>query len=293
MTNRFTQSAIPVTRACHISFLRWLAAKALSRCDWDPAPELYFALPIMMSAQAWAGVSALATCFVFCSLSAAQQTSTHDTGSFHATPDTPIHFELLAQPLDKALQAYGRSTRLLIMADSGLLSERTSAPVIGDYSRQEGLRLMLAGTGLEAQFTDARSVIILPGSAAPAPSRDEAPPSSVAVSAADIDGLGDDASYVTLIQARLTEALCQSARTRPGDYRLVVQLRIDSSGSVAASKILDSTGDPARDTAIAQVVRTLVLDDGPPATLAQPVTILLRPQDGRVANGCVRFTSQG
>jgi len=201
-----------------------------------------------------------------------------------------IHIELPAQPLAEALQDYSRVSGLLVMADATLLRTRISAPVSGDYSPQDALQRLLVGTGLDARFTSENSAVILP--LPPSPQISIPAPSEL-IAASMIDGGGDAASYALVVQARLTEALCASPQTRPGHYRLAVQMRIDGSGSVTASQLLSSTGDTARDAAIAQTVHDLVLDYGPPATLPQPVTILLRPQENGVASGCAPFDQRG
>jgi hypothetical protein len=194
-----------------------------------------------------------------------------------------IHFELPAQALASALKAYGHVAKLGVLIDTSLLDNRVSAPVNGDYPRDEALRRLLAGTGLTVNFTSANAAVIvpLPPSALP-PVAASSPDMPVAT----IDGVNGHAAYAILVQARLTEALCASPLTRPGNYRLVVQLRIDDSGMVKAAKVLDSTGDPARDAAIARITRDLVLDSGPPADLEQPVTILLRPLGQGVVPDC-------
>jgi hypothetical protein len=244
----------------------------------------------MTGTRAWASVLALVACCVFCGVPMGQVASAQDTGKLPRAPGVPIHFELPALPLAEAIRAYGRITQLLVMADTPVLNGHTSTPLSGDYSPLQALQILLAGTGLDAQFVDAESIVIVPMSPA---QRNLIPPSSVSVAPSDIDGLSENAAYATLIQVRLTEALCRSSQTQPGNYRLVVQLRIDASGAVMASKVLDSTGDSARDAAIAQAVRELVIDESPPPTLPQPVTILLRPQDGRVASGCAQSAQQG
>ncbi len=216
-----------------------------------------------------------------------------------APPLAATHFDLPSQPLAEALQAYGRIADLFVMADAALLRTRISSPVSGDYTAHEALQRLLAGTGLDVRFTSAHSAVILPPSAATGPAastpavQGETTEASGAIATSMIDGVGSASAYALVIQARLTEALCRSPRTRPGGYRLAVQLFIDDAGAVAAMKLLGSTGDAARDAAIVRAVGALVFDSGPPPTLAQPVTILLRPQGKGIANGCASFDSRG
>jgi TonB family protein len=202
-----------------------------------------------------------------------------------------IHFDVPAQPLAAALQAYGHAAKLSVLIDSSLLAARTSASVAGDYSPHEALERLLEDTGLQVTFTSANAAIIVASPASMHPPAAEVPSGLIAASA--IDGLDGDASYAAHVQSRLDEALCGSPLTRPGHYRVVVQLRIGESGSVVASKVIDSTGDTERDEAIARAARDLSLDAGPPATLQQPVTILLRPLGNGVMPDCPPLDGRG
>lgn len=244
----------------------------------------------MSGPRSWAPAFASIVCGVFCGALLGQPAWAQDAdsdGMAHAT----VHLDIPAQPLASALQAFGRIAHMMVMGETAQLGARTSAPLSGDYTRQDALRRLLAGTGLDARFVDAQSVAIVPLSPDP---RGGPPSSSVRVPLADIDGFEDgDAGYLALVQARLTEALCRSPQTRPGGYRLVVQLRIDVSGAVSASRLIGSTGDPLRDASIASTVGNLRFDDGPPASFRQPVTILLRPEDGMVTNGCALAGADG
>ena len=103
----------------------------------------------------------------------------------------------------------------------------------------------------------------------------------------------DNRAYAAMIQARLAEVLCASPQTRPGSFRLVVQLRIDGSGAVSASRVVGSTGTPERDAAIVHAIRTLVFDSAPPAALEQPVTILFRSSNDGTSGDCLPTDERG
>jgi hypothetical protein len=221
---------------------------------------------------------------------------THGVGAQDLRPNTDVstgivHFDLPAQALDQLLQAF-RATELVVVVSKSLLEGRTSAPVNGDYLPSDALRRALVGTGLEANFLGTDQAIITPlSSAHPASPL----PDSSRIPAADIDGVlagGDYRPYVSMIQTRLTEALCASALTRPGNYRLVAQLLIDHEGTVVAADVVGSTGLPNRDRAIGHAMHTLVLDSPPPAALPEPITILLRPVGNGVHIDCPQPDAQ-
>lgn len=232
----------------------------------------------------------LTACFAFWGSSMTQHVLAQDRGPQDRVSTGTIHFALPAQPLAQALEAFSRVSDLMVVADASLLDARTSAPLVGDYAPQVALARLLTGTGLLARVTGANSAIVL---AEPSGGQVVAPAPRGPIDASMIDGLGGSVSYANLVQARLTEALCQSGVTRPGRYRLALQLRIGSDGAVAASMLLDTTGDATLDAAITHILSGLVFDYGPPADLPQPVTILLRPQTDGVASGCDRAQAQG
>lgn len=247
----------------------------------------------MTGARATTSVLTLAACLVFPGVLMAQSNQAGDVGLNDAGPAGSIHFNLVAQPLAQALHAYGRLAQLSVMAQTQLLEGRTSAPVTGDYPAHEALQRLLTGTGLLADFPSANEAIIMPVSPGQQPA---ASPYSAAIPVSSIDGAlddGDDVAYNAMIQTRLTQALCASAQTRPGNYRLVAQLRVGDTGSVVASKIIGSTGLPARDAAIGRAMQGLVLDSAPPAGLQQPVTILLRQQGNGIDTDCAQFDAAG
>jgi hypothetical protein len=203
-----------------------------------------------------------------------------------------MHFELSSEPLRQALLVFGRQAGLVVLAPSELLEGRKSTPIDGDYSPREALQRLLAGTGLQASFSGEDDVLIVPQPAmspSPQPASSSLPLEAGPIPTSAIDGLQDrDASraYVASVQAKLTQALCASEQTRPGNYRLIAQLRIGDGGTVVASDVVVSTGVAARDAAIEQTIRSLVFDSAPPAGLPEPVTILLRPVNNDVHLVC-------
>lgn len=205
--------------------------------------------------------------------------------SEHRASNGVIHFQIPAEPLDQALDAYEHAAGIGVLIDGNLLDGRIGAPLNGDYPPHDALQSLLEGTGLRADFTaaDAAVVVLSPTPMLPPQASGSIP--SQSITAADIDGVDGYAAYATLVQNRLTAALCRTLQTEPGSYRLVVQLLINNSGSVMDSKVIGSA-DPQRKAAVTRIVRSLVLGEAPPAGLQQPVTILLRPLGNGVVPDC-------
>ncbi|WP_233839103.1 secretin and TonB N-terminal domain-containing protein [Paraburkholderia sp. ZP32-5] len=226
-----------------------------------------------------AGILVLAAYLALCAFMM-RSAQAQDAGQANRTVAGPQHFSLPAQPLAAALQTLGHMTDLSVLVGSDLLDGRVSAPLDGDYLPREALQRLLSGTGLQASFISENSVVLLPAarSAEPAPPTVD-PHSAPPVAGTQVKG-NDYLSYAAMIQLRLADVLCRSAQTRPGSYRLLVQFHIDESGMIVSPQLLESTGVAARDAAIGEAMRGLKLDAAPPAGLQQPVTILLREQDG-------------
>ena len=247
----------------------------------------------MTGIRATISVLVLAACLMFTGMLTTRSVWAEDANPVPPSAQS-IRFDLPAQPLAQALNAYGQLAGVAIMARAGLLDGRTSKPVSGVYSPGDALEELLMGTGLRANFQTRNEVVLRPLS----PGEEVSAPVGyfTKIFSSNIDGAFDDNDYVAyaaMLQTRLTEAMCASAQTRPGSYRLVVQVRIGDAGTVTASKLVSSTGLTERDAAIEQAVQHLVLDAPPPAGLPQPITILMRPQGGGIDTNCAQFDGQG
>lgn len=202
-------------------------------------------------------------------------------GPVRAQPaDGPVlQFDIAAQNLGDALDQYSRRTGIAVLMDQRY-AQRQSAAVRGAHAAGAALQILLEGTGLQSRLSDAQAVIVYAPANASATAA-ELPPAAV-VAAADIPGArqggGDHAAYVSRLQHVLLGLLCRAAQTRPGGYRLALQLYLNRAGVVDRVHLLDSTGLRARDTAIARVVLGMRVGAGPSPSMPQPVSILLLPQ---------------
>ncbi|WP_158301122.1 hypothetical protein [Janthinobacterium sp. BJB426] len=185
-----------------------------------------------------------------------------------------LQFDIAAQNLGDALDLYSRRTGIAVLMDQRY-AQRQSAAVRGAYAAGAALQALLEGTGLQSRLSDAQAVIVY------APAAADLPQVNI-VAAADIPGAtqggGDHAAYVSRLQHVLLGLLCRAAQTRPGGYRLALQLYLNRAGVVDRVHLLDSTGLRARDTAIARVVLGMRVGAAPLPSMPQPVSILLLPQ---------------
>lgn len=190
-----------------------------------------------------------------------------------APPNAEMSFDIPAQPVASALDAYSAKTGIVAAYNGNLAVGRTSGGARGRLSPQSALRQLLSGSGLTAQFTTDGAFVVVP---------DTSPAAAVApayIAQAFLAAQpGPIQRYSGLIQKSLNEALCGSAWTRPGSYRLAVSFSIGQAGELRHVKLLDTTGDDRRDAAAADALRRARIGAPPPAGLPQPLTAVVLPQ---------------
>lgn len=196
-----------------------------------------------------------------------------------------LHFDIGPQPLSGAVRAFSDVTGQALLVDHALLAGRESPGVSGDFTAEEALDRLLAGTGLvqhyaaDQAFTlmladPAASTAATHGNEAQGEREDnEVPPDSAAE------------AYGALLQSTVETMLCRSQTTRLGTYRLVMQLWIGTAGTVERMRLISGSGSAERDAAIHDSMMRLRLEP-PPLAVVQPVTILLLPGTASRQPGC-------
>lgn len=193
-------------------------------------------------------------------------------------------FDIAPQRLGDALDVYSRMTGLDILID-GEHAQRPSGPVRGTLSAAEALEAMLAGTGMEARYANATSVVIRQAAAGPGET-------GLSPGAAGLEGSGFNEgdvlhqAYAAQVQNALRGALCDTTQTRPGSYRLALQLHLDARGAVDRFRLLSTTGEPDRDAAVRFKVQRLSVGAPPPPSLPQPLVVLLLPEGPGARTDC-------
>lgn len=207
-----------------------------------------------------------------------------------AAPAARIEFDIAAQRLGDAIAAYGKATELDILID-GVHAQRLSGTVRGTFTATEALEAMLAGTGLEARHASATSVVIRAsrtggGMALPPP----LPDAEGMEESGFKEGEVLHQSYAAQVQRALNGTLCASTQTRPGSYRLALQLHVDARGVVDRFHLLSTTGVSDRDAAIRMRLRGLSVGSPPPPSLPQPLVILMLPEGPGAWSDCEQAT---
>lgn len=78
------------------------------------------------------------------------------------TTSAPIEFNISAQPLGTALNAFAEATRWQVSVPSELIAGKTSSGISGSHQPEEALQALLAGTGVTYRVTDASAVMLIP-----------------------------------------------------------------------------------------------------------------------------------
>ena len=216
-------------------------------------------------------VFALVACSILLAspLLAAQARTPADASQGSEETHAPTRFDIDAQPLATALRGYSEATGIAVLFDDSLVAERSSPGIHGVADPRDALRVLLVGTGLSAHFAsmNAFTVTADPTAAAEASLLPEA---KVRDATPSLDERG-----AAVIQVAIEAALCAHAATRPGSFRLAMQVWIDEAGDITEVSALAPSDDPHRDARVVAALRGVRL---PPATSRfSPVTVLLTP----------------
>ena len=205
------------------------------------------------------------------------------TGTATADPvpaDLRMTLHIPAQDLARALDQYSHATGVAVLVDSQLSRGRRSLAVEGEYTAADALRRLLGGSGLMARYARDDAFTLQVAQVEDVPSTEgKSSPASIAV----------NRSYATAVQAAIERNLCRSPLTRPGSYRAVLQVWVGRDGRVQHNRLVTSTGDVQRDTALVESFRSLRIDRPTPSALRQPVTLLLLPQSSGKRMECTKW----
>lgn len=216
-----------------------------------------------------------------------QAASSADEQTAEGGTEQTVAFDIAPQPLLTALRAYSEATGQAVLVDNALATGRQSPGVRGEFDKVEALQRLLAGTGLVASYSSDQAFTLKlaePGETGVAPVR-ERPEANVG---GGIEVVTE--RYAGAIQQPIEAALCRSENTRPGTYRLAVQIWIAPSGKVMRTRLLTNMQNAQREHEIQTALDQLTL--APPSPeLPQPVTLLLLPDRQLSESACANAAS--
>lgn len=183
-----------------------------------------------------------------------------------------VDFDIPAQALDPALSAFRTAAGVQIFYETALTAGRQSREVKGSFAPGRALQTLLGGTGLQVRRTDVDAFAILPG---------QAETDRVQTPASQPDG-----RFVSALQNGVLDLLCRSSQTRPGRYKVALELWIAPNGVIQRSALMASTGDVALDTALLGALRGGSIDAAPPANVPQPFILSIAPRAPSETGDC-------
>ncbi|QHI97408.1 TonB family protein [Xylophilus rhododendri] len=183
-------------------------------------------------------------------------------------------FDLAAQPLGSALVAFGALSGYSVLVSSEVSAGRAASAVHGEFEAREALGRLLAGSGLRPRYAGPRAFTLIPDDPQhEAPPFPPAPYDEPETAPRSLRQSGFGAT----LQSAVTRALCAAQPDAFGRYRLGVQLWIDEQGLVQKVRLLESSGQAARDRAVVAALQKIAL--GPvQQAYPQPLTLLITPR---------------
>jgi protein TonB len=80
--------------------------------------------------------------------------------------------------------------------------------------------------------------------------------------------------YGALVKERIQDAISKDKKLRKADYKLMVNVWVNATGSVTRVELLDSTNDAELDNALKTALRNLPpLREGAPGDMPQPIKL--------------------
>lgn len=185
-------------------------------------------------------------------------------------------FDLPSQPLGQALEQYDERTNLSVFFPSELAIGRVSHPVHGTFSNEQALRLLLQGTGLTMQAVAAQAFVLVPT---------VPDPGAAAKPTAEAAGLSSQRAYDGLLQARVLQMLCTRPDFSLGQYRLALSVRVNATGRIDQARLLDTTGNARRDSAIVEALQRVEVGQAP-VNRERPFVLLVQRRTDSDSPAC-------
>lgn len=189
-----------------------------------------------------------------------------------SVPSGPVSFDIPAQPLGAALDAYSMTTGLDVFYNAAIAERRHSNAAHGTFTPLRAIQIMLGGSGYVARITAPRSLTIVPESAeersAPRPGRADA----------------RFESYFSLVQQQIDRILCNLPDETASRAEVLLRMWLKPSGEVSRADVLaDANSASPPLTSIISQVRFVA----PPADMPQPVTLVIFPPASKADRQCM------
>jgi hypothetical protein len=184
----------------------------------------------------------------------------------HGASATTSWFDIPAQSLNSALDAFCAVTGTEIYYDGAVARDLRSSTISGNLNPDEALRSLIAGTDLVALRARENSYLLIhPG--------DEG---ARALAAARIAEDGAYLRYFAVIQDDIQRLLCGYPYGSSGE-RLVIRIWIGPSGTVRRAELDGTVPQSGRWRPLIAALGTAQFHAPPPAQMPQPVSLVVLP----------------
>jgi hypothetical protein len=193
----------------------------------------------------------------------------------------PKRFDIPEMPLVEALRLYSVAAGIQVMFETKSAAGYRSVPVVGEFTPEAALRVLLADTDLKIRYVRTTAITLSP---AAEPSADDPPAQPITSPDMALEPLrvtvGSDAGdrlreYIGTVQADIQKALRKLGKARQAEYRVGVRLWVDQARTVQRAELFGSSGDRERDNMIAATLQGLVLSRPAPANTPQPMRVMI------------------
>lgn len=187
-----------------------------------------------------------------------------------------VAFSIPEQSLETAIQAFAETSGAQVLYETALTAEYGAPAVHGRFTVEAALQILLSESPLQARATAQGAFTLI---------RPEHSDQARAAIGRQLS-LQSHGHFLGIVQNAVLDAFCRSSLTRPGPYRISVQLWIGPSGSVSGASLLAGTGQADRDAAIMDALGRVALSSSPPADLPQPLTMTVAARSPQETGDC-------
>jgi len=196
-------------------------------------------------------------------------------------------FNIPAVPLHRALETYSSVTGTALIYNSPLADRQQSRPVVGLFTPEVALRMMLEGSGLAIRYNSPTDIMLVgvaesdEAARAPGIGPDGGVRTHILLDTMFVDvarggeARPDFTSYGVLVARDLKRALARNAVTAHHVYQIQLDIWIDDHGHLERQRVAKTTGRPEFDNEIIKVVKGASIKPPPQPSMPQPLRVTI------------------
>ncbi|MES2452020.1 MAG: TonB family protein [Pseudomonadota bacterium] len=206
------------------------------------------------------------------------------SGAAAERPAKVYLFNLPAQLLKGALVAYSAIVGAQIIYDSRLVAGRQGREVIGLFTADTALRMLIEGTDLLIRHTSVHDIALVPASQhGGLGGRLEVDGPTGALSLDTLylelppyaEARPEFTRYTALARDQVRRALSRSSETAFRTGTLQVELRVDPAGRLREVEVSRPSGSNYFDQAVRRALRMVSIGEPPPRSMPQPIRLTI------------------